>query len=340
MKTNPSVLLGLLIIEVYTASALAQSTEASPIAATPDTTLPSGRAGHCLVYDEQLQMVLLLNGYQPPHQPEQSEIWGWNGERWNLLAKNGAPSRVLGGAAYDSRRKRVVEFGGIGMKGYSELKGDTWEWDDRAWHLMPDTSVGTRDHHAMVYDESRGVTVMYGGQNSARQFDTNTWEWNGIAWKKIVAPGPGHRVHHAMAYDAKRKRVVLFGGFGDGVDEYFGDTWEWDGTSWKQVATSGPPPRARHRMAFDAKLGKIILFGGTGVKTAPGPGFNFLGDTWLWDGRAWTEAKVSRPPARSMHAMACDAHRQKIVLFGGGAGGRERLNNTWEWDGKEWQKMQ
>lgn len=31
--------------------------------AVADTTRPSGRAGHCLVYDEQLQMVLLLNGY-------------------------------------------------------------------------------------------------------------------------------------------------------------------------------------------------------------------------------------------------------------------------------------
>jgi Galactose oxidase, central domain len=303
-----------------------------------DTTRPSGRAGHCLVYDEQLQMVLLLNGFQPPYQPEQSEIWGWNGARWSLLVKNGPAARSLSGAAYDGRHKRVVEFGGVGNDGYSELKSDTWEWDGRAWHLMADTSVGTRDHHAMVYDEARGVTVMYGGQNSARQFDTNTWEWNGTAWKKIAASGPGNRVHHAMAYDAKRKRVVLFGGFGGG--DNLGDTWEWDGKAWQQVATSGPPPRARHRMAFDAKLGKVILFGGTGVKTTPGPGFNFLGDTWLWDGRAWSEAKVSGPPARCLHAMAYDAHRQKVVLFGGGNGGNDRINDTWEWDGKVWQKVQ
>ncbi|MGH7600132.1 MAG: prolyl oligopeptidase family serine peptidase [bacterium] len=110
-------------------------------AAVADTARPSGRADHCLVYDEQLKMVLLLNGYQPSYQPEQSEIWGWNGARWNLLVKNGAPSRVLGGAAYDSRRKRVVEFGGIGMKVYSELKGDTWEWDSKQWkkHNRPRT---------------------------------------------------------------------------------------------------------------------------------------------------------------------------------------------------------
>jgi hypothetical protein len=129
MKISVNVLLGLIIVVVQTISALAQS----QVAAIPDITRPSGRAGHCLVYDEQLQMVLLLNGYQPPYQPEQSEIWGWTGARWNLLVKNGAPSRVLGGAAYDSRRKRVVEFGGIGMKGYSELKGDTWEWDGKEW---------------------------------------------------------------------------------------------------------------------------------------------------------------------------------------------------------------
>ena len=49
----------------------------------------------------------------------------------------------------------------------------------------------------------------------------------------------------------------------------------------------------------------------------------------------WSQP-ASRPPptARTAHAMAYDAARGRVVLFGGstGVGG----NNTWEWDGSQW----
>jgi hypothetical protein len=40
-------------------------------------------------------------------------------------------------------------------------------------------------------------------------------------------------------------------------------------------------------------------------------------------------------PARQSHAMAWDAARQRVVLFGG-FGGLARLSDTWEWDGATW----
>ena len=40
-------------------------------------------------------------------------------------------------------------------------------------------------------------------------------------------------------------------------------------------------------------------------------------------------------PARQSHAMAWDAARQRVVLFGG-SGGLARLSDTWEWDGATW----
>ena len=298
---------------------------------------PSPRQGHCLVYDEQGRRVLLLDGYQAPHKPALGEIWGWGGKSWALLPGAGPSSRSLSGAVYDSRRKKLVMFGGVGNEGYRDLRNDTWEWDGKGWRQMADTSVGTRDHHAMAYDAARGKTVMYGGQTTDRSWAKDTWEWDGAKWIKIVTPGPGGRAHFAMVYDSRRKKVVLFGGLGEDR-KYYNDTWEWDGKTWQIVSTEGPPSRARHRMVYDSRRGRTLLYGGDGVKTDAGRGFRVLDDLWEWDGKRWAEIKAAGPGKRFVHAMAYDAARDRVILYGGGDGPRT-FDDTWEWDGKQWAQI-
>ena len=310
---------------------------AAGLAAPENASSPGLRRGHCLVYDEQRREVLLLSGYAPPNQPQLDELWSWKGARWEHLPGAGPVARSLSAAVYDARRQRVVLFGGVGNKGYSELKGDTWEWDGKNWRQMTDTSVGTRDHHVMAYDAARGKTVMYGGQTSERSWAKDTWEWDGTKWSKLTVPGPGGRVHFAMAYDSKRQRVVLFGGGGED-NQYQNDTWEWDGKAWRKVSDQGPPPRARHRMIFDSRAGVTLLYGGNGVKSESDDGFRVLEDMWMWDGAHWTEIKTTGPGKRFMHAMAYDATRGKTVLYGGG-NGQGTLDDTWEWDGKQWAQI-
>jgi hypothetical protein len=59
-------------------------------------------------------------------------------------------------------------------------------------------------------------------------------------------------------------------------------------------------------------------------------------DTWEWNGSAGTWTAVSggiRPPARAAHALAFDALRGRVVLFGGYAepfAGTVALQDTWE----------
>jgi len=149
-------------------------------------------------------------------------------------------------------------------------------------------------------------------------------------WIQRASSGPAPRFYPGMAYDAARQRVVLFGGYGAGV--FHGDTWEWDGTAWIQRASSGPPARYNHAMAYDAARGRVVLFGGDpgGINTDPP-----FGDTWEWDGTAWSQRASSGPAPRTGHAMAYDAARGRIVLFGGGLRG-QLLGDTWEWDGTVW----
>ncbi|HEV3232381.1 MAG TPA: hypothetical protein VG245_09015 [Candidatus Dormibacteraeota bacterium] len=97
-----------------------------------------------------------------------------------------------------------------------------------------------------------------------------------------------------------------------------------------------PPLRTGPALAYDAQRGVVVLFGGTSVTGAPGAGA-VLDDTWIWDGRAWREARPAhRPPARSDAAMAFDVPRHVAVLFGGHGSDGTGLGDTWVWDGHDW----
>ena len=65
----------------------------------------------------------------------------------------------------------------------------------------------------------------------------------------------------------------------------------------------------------------IVLFGG------------FTGDTWSWDGVAWSQHSVPHPPAREGAAMA--SLGGQAVLFGGYVPVIEMsdFGDTWNWNG-------
>lgn len=80
-------------------------------------------------------------------------------------------------------------------------------------------------------------------------------------------------------------------------------------------------------MVFDAAHGSTVMFGGS---------FQPCCDTWSFDGYDWTQLRPSdQPPPRSLHAMAYDSQRARVVVFGG-VGTNGFLNDTWEWDGRLW----
>jgi len=169
----------------------------------------------------------------------------------------------------------------------------------------------------MVYDQTRGVLVLFGGAitvGGPYQAYGDTWEWDGVSWARINVSGPAARWGHMMAYDTGRNRVVLFGGF-ELSNGYFGDTWEYDGTAWTRVATTGPSPRALGAFEYDRRIGRSVMIGGLG---SPLP----ANETWEWDGAQWTRFPGSGPGMRYRHDMAFDRHKQVLMLFGGFTVGR------------------
>ena len=129
--------------------------------------------------------------------------------------------------------------------------------------------------------------------------------------------------------------ILLFGGTGDGFGG-FGDTWIWDGEGWSEADVSGPPGRFNAEAAYDAARERVVLFGGD-----DDGGSGFFGDTWEWDGEAWTDVTPAdgNPPPRVAHALAYDAARERIVLFGGFGPDFDKLDDLWEWDGATWEQL-
>ena len=75
----------------------------------------------------------------------------------------------------------------------------------------------------------------------------------------------------------------------------------------------------------------MLLFGGQSLNNS---GFEmFLGDTWAWDGARWRQRQDFGPDPRMSHALAWDAARNRIVLFGGwfrSNAGERLFGDTWE----------
>lgn len=313
-----------------------------------DSASPGPRSGHSLVYDSARRRLVLVDGYMPPHDPSPAELWAWDGRRWERVPASGSgPSkRIVGAAAYDMRRDRIVSFGGSHSSGGT--LGDTWEWNGAAWREMADTSVGRRDHHALAYDEARGKTVLFGGNRGPAPWPTDTWEWDGTSWTRAAADGPVGRSRAALVYDSARRQVVLFGGAGAPPNPkeplvILGDTWVWNGTSWRRTSGASPPARYAHAMAFDSRRGVVVMYGGA-TMTADRQTVH-LEDMWQWDGMRWTEITMSRttPRRRYSPAMGFDASRGRVVLSGGievkGRGEFAAFDDLWEWDGAAWTQV-
>jgi hypothetical protein len=108
---------------------------------------------------------------------------------------------------------------------------------------------------------------------------------------------------------------------------------------------AAPPGLHWEQVAYDAASGRLIVFGGA---TAAGA---LPAMTWAWDGDRWTVVADSAagPGARHAHAMAFDAERRRVVLFGGLLESRDttrpaaervrRLCDTWALEDRAWRRL-
>lgn len=215
---------------------------------------------------------------------------------------------------------------------------ELWTWDGTEWSLLIADENGPRwrNFASVTYDSNRDVLVLYGGLIAEKEYQ-DTWEWNGETWSQLPVEGPGLRESAAMTYDAKNQKVILFGGAQSGT--MMNDLWEWDGNQWSQTSTNGPSPRFPAGFVYDAARENILLFGG---HSFDGQAFTTYGDTWVWNGKAWTQLEVNAPSARDGARGIYIPTLENIFLFGGAeiASNIKNLNDTWTWDGTAWEQLE
>lgn len=98
---------------------------------------------------------------------------------------------------------------------------------------------------------------------------------------------------------------------------------------WVQMSGTGPNPRWQSAMSFDSDRGVSVLFSGSENY------YSHSGDTWEWNGDAWTLKSSRRADRHVGHAMVYYAHRRKTLRFGGWTDSGYS-SNTAVWNGFGW----
>jgi hypothetical protein len=292
----------------------------------PASTDPNGA-------DEGVQCDMVLN-----------DNWEWTGEKWLQIKPQNSPSPriytglafdadkevsvLFGGLAcappcenggtslgdlwtwnsrYDSKRNRIVLFGGVGAA-QSPL-GDTWEWDGTNWtEMSPPVSPAPRTGHAMTFDAARNRTVLFGGYacpdadcSGVLTVANDTWEWDGTNWTQpTVSTSPPGRATHVLSFDSDNNLTILFGG-ANASFQTLNDTWVWDGVSWVQLfPVESPPPRMSPAMTYDPLHANTVLFGGYDTNLTPNVAWDDLWKLSVFpDWSFWSDGPEPRRYCRS-----------------------------------------
>ena len=141
---------------------------------------------------------------------------------------------------------------------------------------------------------------------------------------------------HSMVFDNDRGFSFLYGGMSY-PNQRANPMFCFDGTDWFQIDPEPNWPqmfRSDFAMAYDPNREVVVIFGGFQGD------FDYLGDTWEWDGETWEEKYPEhRPSDRAGQVMVYADMLDQCVLFGGYEEGGVIKNDTWFWDGDDWELM-
>jgi len=295
----------------------------------PGGTPPSTRYAHSAVYDPVRDRMVVFGGYGTAL----DEAWALSlagTPAWAALSPTGTPPGAgsYHSAIYDPVRDRMVAF--AGTSDYGEPLNGTWTLAlaaTPAWTALTPacTPPGPRDLHAAIFDPVRDRMVVFGGFQYPNALD-DVWSVSLAgtpAWTALTPAGtpPSARYGLSAIYDPVRDRVLGFGGHGGSGRR--NDVWALAlaGTpAWTELTPSGTPPSARsgHSAIYDPVRDRVLVFGGSDDS-------GLRNDVWalaLTGSPAWTALAPggAPPPVRSTHSAIYDPVRDRMVVFGGGAG--------------------
>jgi hypothetical protein len=127
------------------------------------------------------------------------------------------------------------------------------EYSGFGWSNGPTLpSWSRRARHAMAFDPSRGVTVLFGGTDGTTAL-SDTWEYTSLWYAPTLSgPQPTARLNPSLVYDPVRQQLVLTGGTGTS------DTWIYGSTGWTDLTLQTGSPPGAGLAAWDPTLNAIF----------------------------------------------------------------------------------
>jgi hypothetical protein len=243
---------------------------------------------------------------------------------WNPLPGRVLPQGRFGQATiHDTRRDRMVIFGGVSQSGYL---ADPWfapMSDPFQWSPLETkgTPPSPRHEPVGVYDPLRDRAVFFGGWVYPSNYFNDVWVLSLAdppTWTQMTPIGssPLGRRAHAAVYDPARDRMLVYGGSGD--SQVFGDLWALHlegGMIWEPLLTTGtpPPPRYFPSLVYDPSRDRVLVYGG-------GDDAHSKDDVWelrLAD-LHWSRVEISPySPALERHMASFDTERDRMLVHGG-----------------------
>ena len=327
------------------------------VPAQADSSVPSAREYHHMVYDSESDRVILYGG------SGLTDTWAYdiNTHTWTKMAPAQSPPRGGGEMAYDEQSDRAILF--LNQHGWpqpTDALSETWAYDyntDTWTNMEPENAPPAIVGAPLVYDTQADRIIMFGGLDNAALIDSRSivflndiwvYDFDSNTWTKMEpTSGPSGRNYHVMTYDAAADRVIVFGGAVPPADptsaefpwEIAGDTWAYDynTNTWEALEPAkAPSPRNYSAMVYDAASNQSILFGGVEeIRSGSRIQEAALGDTWAYDfaANAWIELNPAIfPSERGWHGMVFNSTADRFVLFSGCVA-RDRCNpETWFYD--------
>jgi len=240
--------------------------------------------------------------------------------------------RVSGQAmTFDVNHQQVLLFGGIPALG-GNAGNLLWAYNGD-WTPISDLNLTPAASALAVFqsDPLNNAIWLFGGLDPNTTF-SDFWKFQYGKWQRVATTtaAPQGCVTPVGALDIDRQKLVIVCG-DSSLDEF-------DFTDWKAITDlkTQPPAREFSSMTYDENLKKTVLFGGYNT--------DYINQTWLWDGTAWTQVKKNLPPSRLGAAMWFDSHLHRTVIFGGvgkqnSQDSATRFNDMWSFDGNGWTEI-
>jgi hypothetical protein len=303
---------------------------------------PIQRQYPSIAFDSMRGKLMVFGGRSSVDSGYKNDIYEWSGVDATLTNRTTGGTkpdvRYQAAMVYDSKRDRLLMFGGYGTMVYDDL----WAWAPTTREWTQISFTGTRPTarygHWMFYDPVRDKVYVYG----LNQGNYQIWEYDPALnkWldRTVTSPPAGvSRSYFDVAFDSTRGKIMEIGGNYGGA--YTTDIWEWDTTTgaWAQAmpATGSTVPDGRyyHTVAYDSIRRVVLMVGGHVYITGKNTQVN---DSWEWDPNLgiWTETTPVgvKPQPREQHLMAFNSLKDTTYLFGGSVPGDTAYGPSEFWE--------